>query len=58
MHLYGKQQPEMAQAGDLAVFRETLIERGRRRVQSFDWDDSARRHLALFEEVVADRPTR
>jgi glycosyltransferase involved in cell wall biosynthesis len=34
--------------------RETLIERGRERVQHFSWDSSAVRLSALFDEVLAE----
>ena len=35
--------------------RETLMKRGRERVRSFGWDSTARRLLALFDEVLAER---
>jgi glycosyltransferase involved in cell wall biosynthesis len=35
--------------------RETLIKRGRERVRSLSWDATARRLLALFDEVLAER---
>jgi glycosyltransferase involved in cell wall biosynthesis len=36
-----------------AALRRTLVERGRARVLRFGWEDCARRHLALFDEAVA-----
>jgi glycosyltransferase involved in cell wall biosynthesis len=38
--------------GDL---REKLRERGRNRVAAFRWEDSARRHLELFDELADER---
>jgi len=35
--------------------REALVERGRKRVEAFRWADSARRHLELFGQVIAER---
>ncbi len=32
--------------------RDELVERGRQRVQQFTWRDCARRHAALYREVV------
>jgi glycosyltransferase involved in cell wall biosynthesis len=38
-----------------AAARDDLVRRGRERVREFDWDASARGHLALFDEVAAER---
>ena len=35
--------------------RETLIKRGRERARAYGWDATARRLLALFDEVLAER---
>jgi glycosyltransferase involved in cell wall biosynthesis len=35
--------------------RETLIKRARERVRSFGWDATAKRLVALFDEVLAER---
>jgi glycosyltransferase involved in cell wall biosynthesis len=45
-----------------AIFDETLraglLERGRQHVAGFSWDASAEGHLALFDQVVAERGLR
>lgn len=43
----------MAHVLDDASLRESLIERGRRRVRDFSWERSARAHLSLFDSVLA-----
>jgi glycosyltransferase involved in cell wall biosynthesis len=51
----------LAAAIEEALFtptREALIERSRERVRSFGWSDTARRLLALFDEVWAEREAR
>jgi glycosyltransferase involved in cell wall biosynthesis len=35
--------------------RRGLVERGRKRAESFRWVDSARRHIELFEQVILER---
>ena len=49
----------VAAAMDEALFapgaRRMLIKRGRERVKSFGWDRTARRLLALFEDVLSER---
>jgi hypothetical protein len=38
--------------------RERMIDRGYRRVRTFNWEASARQHAALFQEVLALRDRR
>jgi glycosyltransferase involved in cell wall biosynthesis len=33
-------------------YRETLIERGRRRVREFSWDETARQVVEVYQEVL------